>query len=80
MRHDVSRKGGKGPTMLDMNNPMFDAIETIKGTDVISSDKKLGMFQALERFRRSHCPPHGNCLPCAMRRRCLATIADLLGS
>ncbi|MBP2227255.1 hypothetical protein J2847_000535 [Azospirillum agricola] len=67
--------------ILDTMNPMFDAIETIKGTDVISDEKKCALFQGIERLRRSHCPPNQKlCTACPTRRRCLADILDLLGS
>lgn len=66
--------------MLDATNPMFDAIETIKGADVISEEKKYILFQGIERLRRNHCPANQNCAACPTRRRCLNAIADLLGS
>lgn len=67
-------------SMLDATNPMFDAIETIRGTDVISDEKKSTLFQGIERLRRNHCPANQNCAACPTPRRCLNAIVDLLGS
>lgn len=65
---------------LDATDPMHDAYETIRATDVISDDKKRILFQGLENLRRRHCREGGGCDCCATRRRCLNDVADLLGS
>lgn len=69
---------------IDASNPMQDALETIRGTDVISEAKKHALRQGLEALRRQHCPQHlqatGGCDDCVTRHRCLAAVLDLLGS
>ncbi|MBY6261629.1 hypothetical protein EI613_06745 [Azospirillum sp. 412522] len=69
---------------LDATNPMGDAIETIRATDVISDAKKHLLFQGLEALRREHCPQprqtNGCCADCLSHRSCLIAVADLLGS
>jgi hypothetical protein len=69
---------------IDATNPMRDAIETIRATDVISDAKKHILFEGLATLRNLHCPdPHGmtgSCENCLSHRRCLTAVADLLGS
>ncbi len=66
--------------LIDTDNPMRDALETIRGTDVISAQKKLSLLRGLKGLRRSHCPASGNCAECQTQQRCVPAIADLLGS
>ncbi len=66
--------------MLDTTDPMLDAMQTIRGTDVISDEKKSILFQGIERLRRTQCPANQNCQSCATKRRCLNAIIDILGS
>ncbi len=66
--------------MLNAINPMRDAMEIIRGTDVISDDKKRVLFQGLKDLRRHHCPSQEKCAQCQTPQRCVAAIADLLGS
>ncbi|WP_042442696.1 hypothetical protein [Azospirillum sp. B510] len=69
---------------IDATNPMRDALETIRATDVISDARKHAMYQELEALRRLHCthprPPDGCCEDCLSHRDCLTAVADLLGS
>ncbi|PWC85858.1 hypothetical protein TSH100_14915 [Azospirillum sp. TSH100] len=69
---------------IDATNPMRDAIETIRATDVISDAKKHILFQGLEALRNQHCPDPrpmtGCCEDCLSRTRCLTAVVDLLGS
>ena len=69
---------------IDATNPMRDAIETIRATDVISDSKKRILFQGLEALRNQNCPDPrpmtGSCENCLSHRRCLTAVADLLGS
>ncbi|MFP5514487.1 MAG: hypothetical protein ACLGJC_15535 [Alphaproteobacteria bacterium] len=69
---------------IDPSNPMQDAFETIRATDVISDAKKHALCLGLEALRRQHCPQHfqatGCCDDCVTRRRCLMAVLDLLGS
>ncbi|CAO3406445.1 hypothetical protein [Azospirillum largimobile] len=69
---------------IDASNPMQDALETIRATDVISDAKKHALCQGLEALRRQHCPPHlqttGCGDGCVSHRRCLMAVLDLLGS
>lgn len=66
--------------MLNATNPMGDALDIIRGTDVISDEKKHVLFQGLNDLRRHHCPPQDKCAQCPTPQRCMAAIADLLGS
>ncbi|MCG5243335.1 hypothetical protein [Azospirillum doebereinerae] len=66
--------------MLDTTNPLFDAIETIRGTDVISDEKKAVLVRGIERLRVTQCPTGQPCASCPIRTRCVAAITDLLGS
>jgi len=66
--------------LLDTTNPMFDAIETIRGTDVISDEKKAVLVRGIERLRLAQCPTGQSCASCPIRTRCLNTVTDLLGS
>ncbi|PWC37584.1 hypothetical protein [Azospirillum sp. TSO35-2] len=66
--------------LIDVTNPMRDAFETIRATDVISDDKKRVLFQGLDALRRTHCPTTTLCEECQTRRRCLTAVVDLLGS
>lgn len=69
---------------IDATNPMRDAIETIRATDVISDAKKHILFQGLEALRNKHCPDPrpmaGRCEVCLSHSRCLTAVVDLLGS
>ncbi|WP_372396840.1 hypothetical protein ABMY26_22350 [Azospirillum sp. HJ39] len=66
--------------LLDAANPMQDAFETIRATDVISDDKKHVLYRELEAWRRQHCQADSQCEECRTRRRCLTAVFDLLGS
>lgn len=66
--------------MLNATNPMLDAMDIIRGTDVISDEKKRVLFQGLNDLRRHNCPPPEHCAQCQTSKRCMAAIADLLGS
>ncbi|CAO3421587.1 hypothetical protein [Azospirillum endophyticum] len=70
--------------LIDATNPIRDAFETIRATDVISDAKKHVLYQGLEALRRQHCPepqrPAGRCEDCLSHRRCLTDVEDLLGS
>lgn len=69
---------------IDASNPMQDALDTIRATDVISDTKKHALRQGLEALRRQHCPPHlqsaGCGDDCRSRHRCMTAVLDLLGS
>ncbi|CAO3353737.1 hypothetical protein ABNQ39_03535 [Azospirillum sp. A26] len=70
--------------LIDATDPMRDAIETIRATDVISESQKRILFQGLEALRNRHCPDPrpmtGRCEECLSRSRCLPAVLDLLGS
>ncbi|MBP2303124.1 hypothetical protein [Azospirillum picis] len=66
--------------IVDVTNPMQDALDTIRATDVISNEKKRALIRALEEFRRQNCTPAPSCEECATHARCLSAIADVLGS
>lgn len=66
--------------LINTDNPMRDALETIRGTDVISYEKKRSLLRGLKGLRRRHCPASGNCAECQTPQRCVPAIADLLGS
>ena len=69
---------------IDAANPMQDALETIRITDVISEAKKHALRQGLEALRRKHCPEHleptGCTGDCRSRHICMTAVLDLLGS
>lgn len=65
---------------LNADNPMRDALEIIRGTDVISAEKKRSLLRGLKGLRHRHCPASRNCAECLTQQRCVTAIADLLGS
>ncbi|MBK1841556.1 hypothetical protein JHL17_29560 [Azospirillum sp. YIM B02556] len=70
--------------LIDTTDPIRDAFETIRATDVISDAKKHVLYRGLEMLRRQHCPetqrPTDTCEDCLSHRRCLTAVVDLLGS